>query len=50
MEKTRKAYKILVRKSERERDFLEDLGIGRRIILKWILQGRMGECRLGSLG
>jgi hypothetical protein len=37
----RGAYRVLVVKTER--DHLEDLGINRKIILKWILTNHVGR-------
>jgi hypothetical protein len=42
MGETRNAYKILF-KNLKGRDHLEDLGVDRRVILKWILRKESGK-------
>jgi len=42
----RVAYRVLVGRTE-GREHLEDLGIDRRIIIKWILKNWFGEARTG---
>jgi hypothetical protein len=34
----RSGRRVLVGKPEKRKDYLEDLGVDRRIILKWVLQ------------
>jgi len=47
----RGAYRILVGRSkrERERDHLEDLGVGGKIRLKWIMWKSFGNAWIGLM-